>query len=273
MLSRTGATLAEVIVGMTMLGIIGAAASGAVAQQGRVRMRITGRAAAEVQLREALAPLVADIGSASPVGGDFRSGQARDTAVELRATIGTAYVCATAPSPSRDAYVSVLAMERGRTVTTGDTAWSYERRAWRAAGIAEVDRSPALMGCTGERILRISSSADSSPAVGALLRFTRRARYNLYRASDGRTYLGLREWTASTGTLSGLQPVAGPFDRTRSRFRYFDTLGVELASGTVAGTELGSVLVELQARGLPGAGSAGEAAPVTSIVIGLRNRE
>ena len=262
----------ELIVVVTMLGVIGAAATGALTQQGRVRMRIVGRAASEMQLREALAPLVVDLGAASPGAGDFPGGQARDSVLELRATTATGHVCGIAPPPSQAVYVSMSPMERGRTVAPGDTAWSYERRSWRAARIEGVEEaSTTVAGCTGDRILRATFAREPGPPVGTPLRFTRRVRYSFYRASDGRTYLGLREWTASSGTLSGVQPVAGPFERTASRFRYFDTLGVELASGAASGGDLGSIEVVLRAAGgaraVPGA-----AVPPASVTIGLRNR-
>lgn len=273
MLNRRGSATAELAVVMTMLGIVGAAAAGALAQQGRVRMRIAGRAAAEVQMREALAPLIADLGAASPAGGDFRAGQARDTALEFRAPAGVAYVCASEPAPSTAVYAAVLMMERGRAVAAGDTAWAYVRRKWRGVGVDGVEPAVApVPGCTEERVVRITLTADSAPAAGTPLRFTRRVRYNLYRASDGKTYLGLREWAASTGMLSGVQPIAGPFDRVHSRFLYFDTLGAELASGVAAGTELGSVTVELRGSNPVAFALAGGGAAPASITIGLRNR-
>lgn len=271
MLSRRGAAMAELVVVMTILGIIGAAASGALAQQGRVRMRIVGRAAAEVQLREALAPLIVDLGAASPAGGDFPSGQASDTAVELRVTTGSASVCAVVPESAQEVLASLLTVEHGRGAATGDTVWAYERRTWRGRRITRVEPVVApSAGCTGENILRVTLS-DSAPGIGTPLRFTRRVRYSLYRASDGRTYLGLRESTASTGSLSGVQPVAGPFDRTGSRFRYYDTLGAEIAS-MGAGSQLGSVIVELQAPSRTGMAAIDIQTSTAAVTIGLRNR-
>lgn len=271
MLSRRGAAMAELVVAMTILGIVGAAASGALAQQGRARMRIVGRAAAEVQLREAVAPLIVDLASASPAAGDFPSGQATDTAVELRVTTGSAFVCAVIPEAAQEVFASLLTVEHGRGAAVGDTAWAYERRTWRGRRITHVERVAApSAGCTGENILRITLS-DSVPGIRTPLRFTRRARYSLYRASDGRTYLGLREWTASTGSLSGVQPVAGPFDRSASRFRYHDTLGAEIASMS-AGSQLGSVAVELQAPSRTGMLGVDNWASAGAVTIGLRNR-
>lgn len=278
MLTRSGATLAELIVAMTMLGIIGATAAGTLAQQGRVRTRVVGRLAAEVQLREAIAPLVADLGAASPVGGDFTAGEARDSALEIRATIAAASVCATGGEPTRTIDAIPVSGQHGRMVLAGDTAWMYQVGAWDAAVVAGATRSAPGASSCGSRaadgvVLHVTLGRDAQLTVGAPLRFTRRIRYSLYRASDARTYLGLREWTASSGTFAGVQPVAGPFDSRATRFRYFDTLGTELRSGAATGTELGAVRIELRAE-TPRWRSSRDTAdvPRASVAVGLRNR-
>jgi hypothetical protein len=69
---------------------------------------------------------------------------------------------------------------------------------------------------------------------GAAVRFFKRVRYNLYRASDNKWYLGYRDCLASrTPQCSTVQPIGGPYQAyaqstTRTsgiQFAYFDSLG------------------------------------------------
>lgn len=275
---RRGTTLAELLVAMTMLGVIGATAAGTLVQQGRVRTRVVGRLAGEAQLREAMAPLVADLGTASPAAGDFRAGEARDSALELRVTIATAYVCRTDGDPARTIDAIPLSGLHGRMVLAGDTAWLFQDGVWDAAGVAAAFRAPpATPSCSAQArdgvVLRVTLAPGVHLTVGAPVRFTRRMRYSLYRGSDARTWLGLREWSASAGTFSTVQPVAGPFDRAGTRFRYLDTLGTELRSGTASGTELGAVRIDLRSETPRGRAVADTAdVPRAALTVGLRNR-
>jgi hypothetical protein len=52
----------------------------------------------------------------------------------------------------------------------------------------------------------------------------------VYRASDGRWYVGIREFSPATSRFLAAQPIAGPFLRVarggmRTGFRYFDAAG------------------------------------------------
>jgi len=65
---------------------------------------------------------------------------------------------------------------------------------------------------------------------GTPLRVTRHERWLFYRASDGRWYLGFRDWNAASARFNTSQPIAGPFVRAlrsgqRSGFRFYDSLG------------------------------------------------
>jgi hypothetical protein len=86
------------------------------------------------------------------------------------------------------------------------------------------------------------------------VRAARRVRYTLYRATDGSTYLGLREWSHTTGRLSSAQPIAGPFDPDSSRFSYLDTTGAPLAAPVTATRRIAAVQIHLTAtvHGAPG---------------------
>jgi hypothetical protein len=62
---------------------------------------------------------------------------------------------------------------------------------------------------------------------GAPVRIVRRARFDVYRASDGLFYLGYRVCAAG---CAGVQPVAGPYGSSAAviRLRYFDVSGASL---------------------------------------------
>ena len=78
---------------------------------------------------------------------------------------------------------------------------------------------------------------------GTPLRVTRHERWVFYRASDGRWYLGLRDWNTAAARFNTSQPVAGPFIRAlrsgeRTGLRFYDSLGNALVPD---GTNEGSI--------------------------------
>jgi hypothetical protein len=74
--------------------------------------------------------------------------------------------------------------------------------------------------------LSLSPELDSSIAPGALVRMVRRARYELYRASDSRWYLGYLDCLASRATpCNVVQPVSGPFAPSGVQLAYLDRSG------------------------------------------------
>jgi hypothetical protein len=72
------------------------------------------------------------------------------------------------------------------------------------------------------------------------VRFIRRGRYSLYRASDGDWYLGYRRCNALGSSVCGaIQPLSGPYRRYSSDpaatgllFEYFDANGNRLGAGS-----------------------------------------
>ncbi len=276
--ARAGASLAELLVAMVMLGVIGAAATNSLTQQGRVRTRVVARLVAEAQLREAIAPLLADLGAASPAAGDFTAGQATDTTVELRVAAAEAFVCALDGGDPATVHLVLLSSMLGRSIAAGDMAWLYDGESWTGAPVERVAAVGAPVdGCTqrsaaAASLVRVTLGGAAPRATGAAVRFTRRIRYSFYRASDGNTYLGLRAWSASTGGFASVQPVAGPLDRAGSRFRYLDTLGSPLGPSHAAGPALAQVIIELAGTGAPPAGRAVSIPPTLRATAALRNR-
>jgi hypothetical protein len=78
--------------------------------------------------------------------------------------------------------------------------------------------------------LSLSAPLDTAIAPGALVRVVRRARYELYRASDSRWYLGYLDCLSSRATpCNVVQPVAGPFAPAGVRLAYLDRGGAPTA--------------------------------------------
>lgn len=273
--ARRGWSLAELLVAVVLLGIIGAAASNALVQQGRVRTRVVRRLAAEAQMREAMAPLLADLGAASPAAGDFAAGHATDTSIAIRIATAEGFVCALDAADPMTARVVLLSSMRGRSIAAGDSAWSYQGGRWAAAPVQQVAADAAPSPCSPPhsaqgQLVRVALGGTTPPAPGAPLRFTRRVRYSLYRAGDGETHLGLREWSAALAGFTGQQPVAGPLSRAGSGFRYADSLGNAMQPSDVASGRLAQVIIELKGPRLPWESSA--ASSVLSMTAALRNR-
>jgi hypothetical protein len=170
---------------------------------------------------------------------------ALDSAIEFRATIGSAFTCTT---DSGRVTVPGPAQERGNTLAAfAETPRSGDELfAWASDSVSEgwialqVGASP-FSAATCQRFGSVDGSAIPlrEPIflkAGASLRFTRRWRLSLYRASDDRWYLGAREWNGATGSFNTIQPVAGPLaphsaDPLTSglTFEYRDDTGLRLA--------------------------------------------
>jgi prepilin-type N-terminal cleavage/methylation domain-containing protein len=245
-----GATLVELLVALTLLGIVGSAAVAAIRLQTGVRLRIGSRVTAGTRQGEALGPLAADLMLVSARGGDVPAGGATDSTLDLQATLATGFTCAPGSDP-RALTVAVLGAAPARAIAPGDSVRlrAAPSDAWRPALISAVASPPAAADCTAapdaiRLAFTIDSAARAGVGAGVPLHVTRRIRYSFYRASDGGTYLGLREWSHAAGRLSTVQPVAGPFAGDSVRFVYLDDLGRSLAP-PVAPAAIATIAVHL----------------------------
>ncbi|MBV9881131.1 MAG: prepilin-type N-terminal cleavage/methylation domain-containing protein [Gemmatirosa sp.] len=226
MRARRGATLVELLVAMTLLAVVTTAAVGVVARQWRLHAALDGRRAAREQLVAAAQALRAAL---RPASGDGEAGDptdlvtVSDTLLEVRATIGASVVCAVI-----DARTAELPPES--TVAPSLTWWLTDPQpgdvavvhggasdAWQGAVVDTVSQRRA--GCAGSPLVRAAeaglsrlrlhvATALAGVVPGAPVRVVRSVRYLHYKASDGRWYLGEREWDGTAWT--GTQPVAGP---------------------------------------------------------------
>jgi hypothetical protein len=298
--SRRGITLIELLVGLavggTALGLIAAISF----REQQTFNDLAAVASSDAQLRDAGSLLPVDLRPLAPATGDIRAGQARDTSLELRATIASAVVCDTtstalilAPSgQGSTAYGSVA-----EPIEAGDTAWLYSATdaadEWRPIRIAATSGAPAgpcaglapWLAAGDKALPRVVVALDTPPALASALglpiRITRPRRYSLYRASDGLSYLGERDWNSETLRFNTIQPVSGPFAPAAEHglvFRYLDSTGAALAIPVANPSAIALVQVDLrvQARNAtraPGNGAIlGGHADSASVLVLVHNR-
>lgn len=284
---RRGVMLLELMLALVSGAIAIAATVGVVVRAERFHASVEDRLRMRSQLRAG-----ADIIAASSrfsAAHDAPIALATDTAVELSTTIGAATTCA----PAAAGHVALVpdSLVTGAAVTsmvaTPDSA--DDVLAWRVASSAQ-----PIGGWDRARIVAVASrsagavcpigplvsAADVAghaqaleftvaPAInagaGAPVRIVRRARFSVYRASDGLWYLGYRR--CASGACGAIQPVSGPYAAASAApsaapmtLRYFDLSGA--IAMPVAVSRLGGITridVVLRARSgsvidLPGAG-------------------
>lgn len=266
---RTGATLAELLVSLTLAAIVLGTAVSSVLRQHRTARVVAGEAATTAQLRAATGALSAELAVLSGTGGDIVPGEARDTALQLRAFVSAGIACDDAVASATFAPDDDGAPEAlwGNVPRVGDSLWWYatgQRAGWHGGRIVTSDSvsAPCLLVGSPARPARrvvVSGVADTI-ATGAPLRVTRPARYSLYRSGDGSWQLGLHDWIPGDH-FGAPQPVAGPFllraGARRSGFRYFGRNGEELAAGNagVEAEQVARIRITVLAADRPGAGT------------------
>ena len=266
--SQAGFTLVELIVATALAALIGSTLLVTLRRQERFYGSATEMIRLRSQLRDAADVLVADIRGAAVTR--YGLSLMTDTAVELFATLGSSVVC-TAPS-GRTLFLPPGTLASGGVLTsllaspdTGDLALLYSipggnpdsarwvesrisafaTRSLAASCPASTGFTSALDETAGRSSYAVTLTANPPPDVraGAPVRFIRRARYSLYRSSDGDWYLGYRRCNAIGQSIcTTIQPVSGPYLRySRSGtsssgigFRYFDPSGAELFDASLS---------------------------------------
>ncbi len=287
-------TLVELVVALAVGGVAFGSFALVVAQQERTHAELARRLRARAQMREGLTALVTELRAISPAAGDIPGGGARDSSIEFRATIGSAAVCHVAHQSVSIGLASFVASPQ-----PDDTAWAYvggsAGSSWMPLAIVALGNDqlpacglpPTVAGLVDPRragrarySLELSDSV-AGISVGTPLRITRHVRYSLYRAPDTRWYLGRREWSPARGLFETIQPVAGPYRAYGSaesgtsglELRYFDRAGVEIPAGSPSGDRIAHVTLVLRTPPPPGESRVRERRDVTSVTLGVRNRQ
>jgi hypothetical protein len=292
--SSVGFTTVELMVALVLGGIVMAAVGTVLRRQQRFYANAAALVEQRVSLRDVTGILPGELRALAPGGGDVLAFS--DSALELRATIGTAIACDTVPGGSGLA----LAAASGRRASlswfttapqAGDIALVYDGGAsdradddsWISRSVAAVASNPSV--CVGSPFTPSDAGAPPllvrfaiggvPPSVrpGAFVRILRRVRYRFYRAGTGDWYLGYSEWSGAGFTV--VQPVSGPFAAYSSRgasgvaLRYFDEGGVELV---YPGDAARIARVGIVARGVARGTLAGTRPVTDSQAVGIRVR-
>jgi hypothetical protein len=244
--TRKGASLIELVVVIVLLAAVGSATMGVVIHQERFYRAQADAIDARATVRDAASVLQSELRALTASDGDLYS--IGPGTIEFRATLAQSAVCTIAPS-RREVTIPPEHLASGAPLTwigtqpeSGDTLLvlasdstlgdRWERHVLTGAP-SRAGTCPTSSGLTvtaadagGALTLTMSPALDSAIAPGALVRIVRRARYELYRASDSRWYLGYLDCLASRATpCNVVQPVSGPFAPSGIQLAFLDASG------------------------------------------------
>ena len=259
---RNAFSLIELTVVLAIAGILGGSVGLLLMRQQRFYRGSSELIGARQSVRDALEVLATDLRGMSVTD---TARLLADSALEIFSTTGASIVC----QVSSASEVGLPAATSGATLTsfatqpdTGDLAVFYvdsgapETR-WRRYRITAFGSRALATTCpsssgfshngdieTGAKGFAITLNESLSVDIhrGSPVRFVRRGRYSLYRASDGAWYLGYRRCNAIGASSCGaVQPLSGPY-RPYSRdisqsglvFEYFDRFGGRLVASPLS---------------------------------------
>jgi prepilin-type N-terminal cleavage/methylation domain-containing protein len=295
--SRRGVSLVELIVAITIGGVVLALVSSISVRQQRLYADIAARSALDAQLRQAKTILPIELRGVAASAGDIR--EARDTSIEVRATLSSAIVCDTQPGAlvlaPADAHHTTFASYL-TPIDVGDTAWLLVATDsvdyWRPLRVIQTavatpgpcghlgPRLPAGLLTASRTVVGFALPLPTEAAIGSVIRVTRPVRYSLYRGGDARWYLGQRDWNVLTSRFNTVQPVSGPFSSPSAHglvFEYFDTSGVQLAVPVVNTKAIASIRASMRGQSSTvmrafARGAQGKSADSARVAVALRNR-
>jgi type II secretory pathway pseudopilin PulG len=273
---RRALALLELIVVLTILGVIGATMGTLLLRQQRFYRGAGELLHAREGVRDAIEVLATDIRGVT-VADTVRL--LTDSAMEMFSSMGSSILC----QRTGEAEAGLPpATSGGNTLTsfvtqpdTGDLVlfyratpadgsdWerhritSFSARSLNSTCPASSGYSSAADVAAGTQGFRVTLDAPLSSDIraGAPVRFIRRGRYSLYRAADGDWYLGYRRCDAlGPSSCGAIQPLSGPYstysgDRSATGllFEYFDGSGNRLLAGS-SPLELARVDVSARAQ-------------------------
>lgn len=233
-----GMSLVELMIVLAVLGVAAGALSRIATRQQKAYRALATRTMVLGQLREGGEVLAAELAGLTPGAGDIYEGEMNDASIAFRASLGTYLLCATPapgsgqidmirfratgmPDPSRgDAAAadrpaagdSLWIHEGGRDITGAGDRWTAHLIT--GAGEGRGACAPALdSGEVAFARLTIAPALARPLSAYAPARVFRRARYALYRSSDGAWYLGFADCrpVVRTPPCAPVQPVSGPY--------------------------------------------------------------
>lgn len=254
---RPGVTLAELLVVLVILGIVGGVIMRVIVRQQRFYASAAELTSTRADLRDLATVLPADLRGISSAGGDIYA--MSDSAIDFRLPVGRSTVCVLgigglsvvvppATLASRSGVTtwltapvqndSMLIYDEGPTTGAADDLW----RPYKITAAPVAASCPTTTGFTataaeaaaGSSITLNVALPGTSP-VGAPIHFFRRAHYGLFLTGSGKTMLGYFDCPA--GVCGAVTPVAGPFlpyavTGSGIQFTYYDSTGAVTAVRT-----------------------------------------
>ncbi len=297
-MKRAGVSTLELLIVMVIGGVIASAVGGVLRRQQRFFTNAASLVEQRVSLRDATGILPGELRALSPAGGDILAFS--DSALEMRATIGTAIACDTVAgggaielvppqaSSSRplSAYTTspqagdvALVFDAGAVTDSATAGWSALEVASAGPRTDVCGTSPLTDPASGAARLelRFASGVRLPLTVrpGAFVRVVRRVRYRFYRANTSQWFLGYAEWDGIG--FGGVQPVSGPYapyargSGSGLSLRYFDRAGAPVTALADAGR---IARIQISVRGTPGSSLSGGTRAVTdsqAITVRVRN--
>jgi hypothetical protein len=222
---RRGAGLVELLVAMSILGVMGTIWMRASVTNERVSREQVRRERSAIATDEALRVIGASLGQ---IARDEPLRLLGDTALEWAAPVARGVACAVHPDSVSvlidhpGVWWDVLPDSADRLVIDHGAGARSEHI------VLEVRSRQSTVGCVGaSRLLRVAPLIGA-PATGPpLINVTRRVRLVVYRGGDGAWWLGERRCAASLNASCGaVQPVAGPLASPRGGLVITESFGM-----------------------------------------------
>ena len=292
---RAGTTLVELLVALTIFGLIGAVIMRVLIRQQRFYSRAAEITAMRGNTREITTLLPTDLRAISSGGGDIYA--MSDSSIDFRLPTGQAIICkvgigtvvvppttlasrsgVTSWTSTPVAGDSVLIYDEGATNSIQDDSW----KAYKLTAAVALGSCPTTTGFTATSavggagiLLTLAASPPATSPVGSMIRFFRHAHYSFYRTSTGDSYLGYYDCPGAT--CNALVPVSGPFmpyaaSGSGIQFVYYDSTGAVTANRA----NVARIDVAVRAQTNPvTVGDAARAAFIDSLTFStaLRNRK
>jgi hypothetical protein len=292
--ARRGASIIELMITLTIFGLVMAGVMSAITEQTRFQAGAARVVGSQRSLRQIGDLLPSELRALGTGAGDIYAMNA--SSIDLRVTTGSSVVCTIAVG-AMSVTIPPVQLATGSLLTTwrdvpvaGDSLFIFDEgaatarqddqwRAYRLTAAPSAGNCPTASGYTksaGEAAagmtLTLATALSATTLPGAPIRFFRPARYAITSGPDGRWYLGYTECVAGCGSLD---IVAGPVRPPSGQgigFTFRDSLGAVTATPS----QVAFVELELHTEGAPvGERSrlrSGALADSLRVSVAIRNR-